>query len=177
MPGNDHLARRIEIDRLHDFTLGGIRTNAFDSVVFHPQNGSHFALTTGAGIAHQFATTLHQRYTIRQRDRVGADIGGVFSQTMTRHQGGPNIGRLAPGTPCSNAGNQHDGLGDFRLCQFLLGALLCQRPHIATEYVGRFIEGLLHDGKGFVEIGQHTHRLGALTWKDKRDLLIHVLSL
>ena len=75
MAGNHHLARRVEVNRLHDLAVCHVSANLCERVVVETQHRRHGADPGGHGRLHEFGSTLHHAHGVRKIDATGGNEG------------------------------------------------------------------------------------------------------
>jgi hypothetical protein len=89
------------------------------------------------------------------------------------HHGCRTPARLLPDAPHGDTGGEHRRLGVLGAIQILFRSLAHQRPEIAPERVGGFLEGLFDGWMRLSERVEHADRLRTLTGKEDSELLAH----
>ncbi|MNI43076.1 hypothetical protein D3C73_973940 [compost metagenome] len=107
--------------------------------------------------------------TVVQAEGASSDQGGVLAQAVASQNRRTRTTNGVPGAPRADAGGQQGRLGVFGTVEHFLRATLGQRPQVDAGTIGCLGEGLTHLRVQFGQLGQHAHRLRALTGEDKSE--------
>jgi hypothetical protein len=128
LPRDYHLPGRIEIGRRYHLALRRLRTDVDDRRIIQPQDRGHRARTGRHRFLHQGAALGHQGHCRCKVDRLCANQGRVFAQTVSRHHLGHRSALGLPQPPDRHTRAQQRWLRALRLVELILRALLRELP-------------------------------------------------
>ena len=169
MTGDDDLPRRVEVDGLDHFALGGGGAHRLHGGVLEPEHRGHPALAGRHRIAHELAAYADEIDRILEAEGSRRDQGREFAEAMARDPIRRRPARRAPGAPGRHPGDQHQRLRDLGERELLGGPLLRERPQVEVENAGGGVEGLAYHGVRLGQRGHHPDRLGPLPRKHERS--------
>ena len=86
VPGNHHLAGRIEVRRRDDLALSRLATNLLDGIGPKAEQRRHRTEPHRHGFLHVLAALSNQPNRFGQRHRARCDESGILAQAMPRHE-------------------------------------------------------------------------------------------
>ena len=169
--GDDHLARRVEVDRGDHLSLRRFFAVGGDGVIVQPDDGGHGTGAFRHGFLHGQTTQLDQFDRIGKGQCTAAHQGGVLTQAVASHHGG-----VAPPCCCHRRHSATEAVskaGWVRQVLFRSSRTIHhQGKQVITQHLARLGEGLLDHGMLFGQLGQHADGLGALSRKAMANWVI-----
>ena len=159
--GDHHLAGRIEIDRLQHLALGRLGTHGAYPGVIQAEDRRHGAHSLRHRGLHGLSAQAHEANGGGEVDSAGTGEGGVFAQTMTRHERGYGTATRQPEAIERHPGGKHGRLGVHCLIKHVRGARGHQIPEIEAQHGGGLGESVAQQRLVAIS-GHHGHRLRAL---------------
>ena len=126
--GNNHLPRRVEVDRLADLAARRLPARGGNRFVVESEDGGHAADAPGHGRLHQLGTTFYDRQRVAETDGAGGHQRRVFAQAVAGHLPRFGTAHRLPDPPGRNSGGQHRRLRDDSFVEFFGRPVLHELP-------------------------------------------------
>ncbi|CPR48224.1 Uncharacterised protein [Salmonella enterica subsp. enterica serovar Bovismorbificans] len=85
MPGDNHLSRRVKVNRRNNLPFGRFFTGFSNRGIIQTDDRRHAASTFRNRFLHEFTTHFHQTNGISKVDDASANQRGIFAQAVTCH--------------------------------------------------------------------------------------------